>query len=341
MERLKQCIKKNKILYNIAKNIQSILNLGTSQKKIMKKVLKYNKKRFIKYSGCYKQSKQKDEAYMTWLYHVVEKGLAMPNMKLGFGHDKIIELSDLIDKYYVKYGLDETLESAISALKEYQRVHELKKYLLNDDVVIRLEKLQKQYPNILPMNQVVYKNEEFYKDINGNFEKFAYTRHSIRNYDTNEKIDMSIIFKSIELATTAPSACNRQPARVHVVTQHDKIMECLSLQNGNRGFGFLADKLLIITGELGTVLGAQEFFDLNTNVGIFIMNLCYALHYNKVANCVLNWYALPKQDIKLRKILEIPDSENVIAFIVCGIAPNEFKIVKSPRLTTNQIIKVH
>ena len=113
------------------------------------------------------------------------------------------------------------------------------------------------------------------------------------------------------------------------------------MQNGNRGFGYLADKLLVVTGDLSTVLGAQEFFDLNTNVGIFIMNLSYALHYHKVAHCILNWYVLPKADKKLRQILELPENETVICFIVCGSLPKEFKIVSSPRITAEDIYMLH
>lgn len=143
------------------------------------------------------------------------------------------------------------------------------------------------------------------------------------------------------MAQTAPSACNRQPTRVHIIENKELIKQCLSLQNGNRGFGNLADKLLIVTGNLQTVLGSQEYFDLNTNVGIFIMNLSYSLHYYEIAHCILNWYALPKTDKNLRKIVEIPEEETVVSFIVCGKAPKEFKIAESPRVPVDEIIKIH
>lgn len=126
-----------------------------------------------------------------------------------------------------------------------------------------------------------------------------------------------------------------------MVVDKNLIAQCLSLQNGNRGFGNLVNKLLVVTGDLSSVLGAQEFFDLNTNVGIFIMNLSYALHYNKVAHCILNWYVLPKEDKKLRKLLQIPDEESVVCFIACGDLPERFKIVSSPRITAKDIYTIH
>lgn len=87
--------------------------------------------------------------------------------------------------------------------------------------------------------------------------------------------------------------------------------------------------------------GCSGVFDLNTNVGIFIMNLSYALHYNKVAHCILNWYVLPKEDKKLRKLLQIPDEESVVCFIACGDLPERFKIVSSPRITAKDIYTIH
>lgn len=134
----------------------------------------------------------------------------------------------------------------------------------------------------------------YYACINSNFKDFSASRHSIRDFAG--EIPVARIVDAIDIAKNAPSACNRQPSRVHVVVDKNLIAQCLSLQNGNRGFGNLVNKLLVITGDLSSVLGAQEFFDLNTNVGIFIMNLSYALHYNKVAHCILNWYVLPKED---------------------------------------------
>ena len=48
---------------------------------------------------------------------------------------------------------------------------------------------------------------------------------------------------------TAPSACNRQYVRVHSVGDIEMKKAILSLQNGNRGFGENADKLLVVTAD--------------------------------------------------------------------------------------------
>ena len=312
-----------------------------SNDKMEELVFGYFRYRFQHYSGAFVQSKAKDMAYLTWLYHVVEKGLAMPDMKLGFGYEKIHELYKLIKKNYELYGNSSEIITASSVLQEYKLRHEQQGFKLNDDVTHCIEEIKDLFPDVEPEQQEETNYQKYFKDINERFPDFIKSRHSVRNFSSTP-LNIQQIIDSIELAKYAPSACNRQPSKVHIVDNKTLINKCLSLQNGNRGFGHLADKLLIITGEIGTLLGSQEFLDLNTNVGIFIMNLSYALHYNKVAHCILNWYVEPSNDKKLREILNIPNSENIVAFIVCGNAPKEnFKLVSSPRIPTENLYTIH
>lgn len=310
-----------------------------TQRRISNQVFEYNKKRFFKYSGVFRNSKVKDLSYLTWLYHVIEKGLAMPNMRLGFGHDKIVELYHLINTDMKRYGISKSVTDAVSVLKEYKRVHENANYRLPSDIMEILEDISNTFADIKPMNQTEVTKEEYYSSINKDFKDFSMSRHSVRNFSGSVSLDD--IKKAIDLAHYCPSACNRQPVRVHIVSDPKLKNECLKLQNGNRGFGYLADKLLIMTGDLSTVLGGQEFFDLGNQVGIFTMNLCYALHYYRIAHCVLNWYAMPSQDKQLRKLLNIPDEETIFSFIVCGDVPEKFKLVMSPRIPVEQIYTIH
>lgn len=325
------------------------MNLGELLKKtipclyrkyITWKIYIYNFNRFKKYSGAYKDSKVKDCAYLTWLCHVIEKGLAMPKMRYGFGHDKILELDKCISKFIYKYGdNNQQVNDAISVILEYDRVHVKSNWMLSNDVQEVLNKYKQNYPNIKPVDQLEYTKSNYFSRIDLNFPSFMRSRHSVRNF--SGEVCMEDIKKAIELAHYAPSACNRQPARVHIIANPEIKDACLSLQNGNRGFGHLGDKLLIVTGDLRSVLGVQEFFDLGTNIGIFLMNLSYSLHYCKIAHCILNWYVNPLQDKKIRELVNIPNEETIFAFIICGGLPDKFKVVTSPRVPSDLYYTIH
>lgn len=257
------------------------------------------------------------------------------------GGGRIEELCEIIKKYSIEDEVDrKTIESAVAVLLEYQRVHKKLDYKLSAELEKNILEIKERYPNVCPINQQEFTKEQFFEDIHSDFSMFSRSRHTVRNY-TDEEIKMEELIAAIDLAKNAPSACNRQHTRVHIVSNKNLINRCLEMQSGNRGFGYLGNKLLVITGDLSVVLGSSEFFDLNTNVGIFIMNLCYGLHLNQIGCCVLNWYAMPKQDKKLRKILNIPDEENVVAFIICGKVPDNFKIAESPRLDVKNIYTIH
>lgn len=321
-------------LYNYYKAVRYNQNLMT------KEVFNYNRSRFHKYSGAFKDSKGKDLAYLTWFYHQIDKGLAMHDMRLGFGQEKIVSLNETIDSYIRKYGDKDTqLLDAIAVLFLYDDVHRKAGFELPGHIRRIIDEKRAKYPHIPLLEQDYSTPGGYFADIMSDFRDFSASRHSVRDFAGEIPVDR--IVDAIDIAKNAPSACNRQPSRVHIVADKELISKCLSMQNGNRGFGYLVDKLLVVTGDLSTVLGAQEFFDLNTNVGIFIMNLSYALHYNKVAHCILNWYVLPKEDKKLRKFLNIPDEESVVCFIACGDLPEKFKIVSSPRITAKDIYTIH
>lgn len=303
------------------------------------KVITYHALRFARYSGTFHSSYIKDRAYLTWLYHVIEKGLAMPNMRLGFGHDRLLELVDMILSFENKYQRNGVVLDAVSVVLEYKRIHDENHYPLPEDIMKAISVIVKKYPGSNPLYQKEMTREDYYKELNQPFPMFAASRHSVRNFAGH--ISMEQIICAINIAKQCPSACNRQPARVHVVTERELIDKCLSMQSGNRGFGQLSDKLLIVTGDIRTLMGSQEFMDLGVNVGIFMMNLSYGLHYNKVAHCILNWYATPKGDKKLRRLLNISDYETIFAYIVCGDVPERFKLVMSPRLDVKEFYTVH
>lgn len=65
---------------------------------------------------------------------------------------------------------------------------------------------------------------------------FAKSRHSLRYYGSGS-IQIETIEKSISLAQTAPSACNRQPVHVFACTNTEKIEMIMSFHGGIKGFG--------------------------------------------------------------------------------------------------------
>lgn len=298
---------------------------------------KYDMQRFMKYGG-HNESEESLMAAIIMSYHVVEKGLTMPNMREGFGRDNIINLISMLQKYGAKYDTSKAqFKYAVAVVAEYFETHKNLKYKLDDDLETKITDLLQKYP-IEASQQIEMTRSEYYKDLQSSFTQFSGSRHSVRHFEG--KISLEQIKKAVEIANNAPSACNRQPCKVHVVTEKELIEECLALQNGNRGFGHLGDKLLVITADV-RASWPSECLDVRTNAGIYIMNLCYGLHLNKVAHCILNWFAPPHSNRLLQRLLGFSTAELVVVFILCGDVPEKFKLAGSPKRIADENLIVH
>lgn len=331
-------------MLNLLKKISNRLNAicyTRSSRYKLRYLYSYDRKRFIRHAGSlHHEEKEQKLASVIMAYHVVEKGLSMPERRLGFGHDAVLNLISLIRDYSEKFPQDDQILHAISVLDAYREVHRKENFNLNPDLQQALDSLLADFPPAdHGKGHMEMTREQYYAHLESPFPEFSASRHSVRHF--NGPVSLEQINKAVLLARNAPSACNRQHARVHCICDKEIREKVLSLQNGNRGFGHLADKLLIITADLHDIRWEEERNDLYTNAGIFLMNLCYALHANKVAHCLLNWSVSPLQDIRLRQLVSIPDHETVVCILACGDCPEQFSLAASPRKPVSKILTIH
>ncbi len=275
-------------------------------------------------------------------YHVIEKGLTMPESRLGFGQERIISLCRDCVKYIEKYGQnDEQVNHAIAVVLEYENLHRKNRFDLDEETIHSLIQLKDRL--ISPVQRAVQiqtGRDELFSKKDYSFPEFSASRCSVRNYSA-EDVPLKGIMDALELAKHSPSACNRQSWRTYVYTQKSMINKLLELQGGNRGFGHLVNKLIIVAGEQGLFCNSNERNQVYIDGGIYTMNLLYALHYERIAACVLNCSFDPEKEIELKRNAGIKDSEVLIVMIACGIAPDEFKVAISHRYPverTNRII---
>lgn len=296
---------------------------------------------FLKHSNILSKDTQlKCIGKIVHIYHVIEKGLTMPSMRPGFGKGKMLQLIDECLNYQTKFDTNNSqFLHALGVIEEYKRVHSEINFTIDKELQSKINFLLEKVKEVPYVEQIVTTNDIYFSSYNAPFNKFSESRHSVRNY--KGKIELAQINKAIELAQNAPSACNRQPSRVHIVENKELITSIFKIQDGNRGFGHLADKVIIVTSDLSAYQGGNERNLAYVDGGMYAMNLLYALHFNKIAACPLNWATIPSDDLKLREVVAIPNSEVVILIIACGNAPNEFKLAASKRNDYKKVTKIH
>lgn len=323
---------------------EKLRSLRNSPKKIAKPYFKYDQDRFIALSGVFaKDTHEKLLAQIIATYHVVEKGLTMPNRRFIFGVGILRDLMKMIDAFVIRYDRNEQqVLHAVGVIKAYFELHQ-SKGIENVDgdptFFSEIKDFIDKWQDVPVAKQISISRDDFFAARTLPFPEFAASRKTLRHYSHSE-LPIERIRSAVELALTTPTACNRQHCKVHCITQKDKIKSILDIQKGNRGFGHLADKLLLVTSDLEDVLWIAERNDAYINGGLFLMNLCYALHWEKIAHCILNWSRHPEEDASLRKIIPLKDSEVVIAVLSCGEAPETFEIASSPRKKIETVFDV-
>ena len=299
---------------------------------------------YVRYSNGFfcNDNKKKILDYLIVFYHPIEKGLAMPDFRLGFGQERVEKVIYICNEYISRYNdSPRVLIDAIEVIAEYNRLHKSHNFKLDGILQNHIDDLLSRFQDVPPSSQLYFKCEDFFSKSNSPFPFFASSRRSIRDYDTRQIVNEDVLKSAVDLAITAPSTCNRQSVKVHLVKDKELVKQVLSMQSGNRGFGHRADKVLIITSDLQSWNVPGERFSPYIDGGIFAMNLLYALHYHHIGACPLNWSENVERNKKLHQLLGIPNHEIVVMMICCGMAPKEFKIVRSKRKSLNDILEEH
>lgn len=290
--------------------------------------------RFVKYSNALDRfnSQPKYLGMLTMLYHVIEKGLTMPNARLGFGYQNINRIIGLCNEYISK-GYDQSANEfrhTVKILNEYVDFHKTKGFELDSEIVSKISKLASDTGIFEKSNQYYFTKEEFFSKVNAPFAEFCLSRHTVRHYIEKE-IPLEVLKQCEYLAKHSPSACNRQPNRVYFVKNKSDKERVLSLQNGNRGFGHLADTIVVFTSDLSIFQNVYERYEAYLNSGMFIMTFINAIHHYGFGACALNWNVPTEKDEIMRKIVGVGDSEVITMIMSCGEVAGEFGVAESPK----------
>jgi nitroreductase len=292
----------------------------------------YDLKLYYKYSATMGYKKRTMLlARIIKIYHSIEKGLTMPEVRLGFGKKNLIHLIELNERFIKLYGIKDTqIQHSVAVVLEYKLFHEKEGYKIDEELTSLIDAQVNKIDNLSSIEQKSVTRESYFQHLNSSFSDFSWSRASVRNY-SKQDVPINALTSAVDIARNSPSVCNRQTAKAYIIINKEKINEILAIQGGNRGFGHLTNKLIVITAELGVFAELSERNQAYIDGGIFAMNMLYGLHSNKVAACIMNCSHTYQKDLKMRKATSIKKSEVFIAMVSCGLPAENFKIALSKR----------
>ena len=308
----------------------------------LKKYYFQDMKRFKKSSFNYNVSKDNLLAKMIINYHSLEKGLTNLNFREGFGQRAIGGIKEAIIDYN-RLGFDtnnDEYKATLGVIKAYLNKHQQSSIDLSD-LKNFFEKYSANFDKetLLGGSEIISKLE-IINQLKSNFKNFVFSRSSIRDY-SSEDIDIKTLKECFTLAAKTPSVCNRQPWKVHVIQNLQLASELLRIQNGFKGHGNNLQTLLLITSDNRYLYGYLERNQGYIDAGMYAMNLLYAIHSKGLAACPLNSNLSMIDENKVRELLTIDESENLIMFIAIGHYLDLNKTTVSHSKNTEEYVILH
>lgn len=183
--------------------------------------------------------------------HAIEKGLSLRKPRPLFGRDKISELCNLIN-LYDRGGDPFPIAMALGALEEYvlynTRIGCAGEYL-DDLKTYSQNKLREWKLDPTGGTKPIKKSRLDLARHSSEHCDFLTSRFSCRSF-SDDRLDDTLVQQIVKVASSAPSQCNRQSARLHCYRNRKKIFQLLDLQAGSRGFSKNVPNLFIVTYEL-------------------------------------------------------------------------------------------
>ncbi len=324
----------------INRKLYALIFWRTPIGEILNKV--YDLKIHFKYSFSPQKNTKKKQlyAYLQKQFHVIEKGMALPVPRPGFGKEKILDILHNAEFYINQFGHDKLIDALVATLKDYMNFNIQEGEDVSSEYYKKITSFIDKYPEKIKIGGIKkITKDTIKKAIDIDFEKFIKTRVSVRDFD-DKAVPVELVDKAISIAKYAPSVCNRQGWKAHLYTDKTKIKELLSLQNGNRGFTGSINKLIIITGDT-TAFTKYEANQIFTDGGLFAMNLILSLHSLGIGSIALNTDIPYLTEKKMKITGNIPENERLIMYLGIGFLKDEFRAAYSERKENDQILEVH
>jgi len=282
-------------------------------------------------------------AELLFQYHKLEKGLSIPGPRRFFGAEPASATMEILRRWNsAGHRRDDPVYlGALEALHAY--LLRLDTYGLDPSQEIScavrqfLTEISERDERLVTPQSLGSAAVHEGADAAAAFRALALARRSVRDFRTEPVAD-ELLRDAFSIAQLAPSACNRQPWFVYLVSDKAVQKDLLQYQNGNRGFGHLAPHVAVITAEESCFFDASERHEPYVDGGLFSMSLALALRAHGASSCCLNWCVPPSHDRAVHALLSIPASRRIIMLMAIGYAADDCVVPRSPRRALDDVL---
>ncbi|WP_244325647.1 nitroreductase family protein [Shewanella aestuarii] len=170
------------------------------------------------------------------------------------------------------------------------------------------------------------------------FTDLCLQRRAVRWF-TQQLVQDSDINRAIEIASLAPSACNRQPFEFFVANDKTLAPSIAKYAGGTAGFADNIPCVIVVVGDLSAYPEERDRHVIYIDGSLAAMQLMLALETMGLSSCPINWPDLDVPEQKMAKRLGLKSYERPIMLIAVGYAKPDGMIPFSQKKPANVLRK--
>ena len=280
--------------------------------------------------------------------HRLEKGLIMKPRRDVFGEGFIQETvdcykdavkstilataekkwsTDVLDEYFKIIGSTSTIDRARNTYEKI-RLTITESYELNTEFPSESKAFRPYIYNNLPSTNIEF----------GEIKQLFIRRRSVRWYQ-NKPVPLDIVQKAANIASFAPSACNRQPYRFMFCNEKERTVAIAKCAMGTVGFAENLPAIIAIVGDLSAYPFERDRHVIYIDGSLAAMQLMLALEVLGLSTCPINWPEIDANERKLRNTIKLKDHERVVMLLAVGYADNTGGIPYSQKKDNDLILE--
>lgn len=163
-------------------------------------------------------------------------------------------------------------------------------------------------------------------------------RRSVRWYQ-DKAVPVELVQKAANIASLAPSACNRQPYRFVFCNNQEKAVAIANCAGGTTGFAENLPAIIAVVGDLSAYPFERDRHLIYIDGSLAVMQLMLALETLGLSSCPINWPEVDSREKKIRKLIDLEGYERVVMLLAVGYADKEGGIAYSQKKINKLILE--
>ena len=169
--------------------------------------------------------------------------------------------------------------------------------------------------------------------------EMLYTRRRSVRWYKDLSVHEDVIRKAVDIASLAPSACNRQPYRFLVATDKANAVTLAKCAGGTVGFAENLPSLVVVVGDLSAYPFERDRHLIYIDGSLASMQFMLALETLGLSSCPINWPDVDLSERRIRKVVQLAPYERVVMLIAVGYADETGGIAYSQKKKSSLLME--